>query len=50
MLQFLVLGLVPGTNIQINFNQIVDILALGVVIALYHQLRLRRIAEDDTTA
>lgn len=34
MLNFLVLGLVPGTNLQINFDMIVDVLTAVMVILL----------------
>lgn len=40
MLQFLVLGLVPGTGIQINFGQIVDVLTIcAVALTTPHLLR-----------
>ena len=38
MLNFLVLGLIPGTNIQINFDLVVDVLVAGMVIALAPRL------------
>lgn len=41
MLQFLVLGLIPGTNIQIDFNQIIDVLTVGAIVVAYHRSRLR---------
>ncbi|MCA9330959.1 hypothetical protein KC957_02845 [Candidatus Saccharibacteria bacterium] len=34
MLNFLVLGLIPGTNLQINFDMILDLLITVVVILL----------------
>lgn len=45
MLNFLVLGLIPGTNIQINFDFVVDLLIAGMVVAisprLLHNLEAR---------
>ena len=34
MLNFLVLGLIPGTNLQINFDMIIDLLITVAVIIL----------------
>ncbi len=40
MLEFLVLGLVPGTNIQINFGAVFDVVtAVLVVVAAPRVLR-----------
>lgn len=44
MLQFLVLGIIPGTHIQISFDMIVDILA--VVLVIVYTPRVLRYAEQ----
>lgn len=42
MLQFIVLGLVPGTNYQISFNLLLLVLlTAGLLIATYHFGRRR---------
>lgn len=44
MLQFLVLGIVPGTNIQINFGQIIDVIV--TVLVVMYTPRILRYAEQ----
>lgn len=44
MLQLIVLGLVPGTNVQITFSLIIDVLTVVAVVALTP--RILRYAEQ----
>lgn len=44
MLQFLVLGIIPGTHIQISFDMIIDVLA--TVLVIMYTPRVLRYAEE----
>ena len=48
MLEFLVLGLIPGTNTQINFDIVIDVLTAVAVIVIAPRL-LREIESRRTT-
>lgn len=44
MLQFLVLGLIPGTHIQISFDMIIDVFT--VLLVILYTPRILRYAEQ----
>jgi hypothetical protein len=51
MYSFLVLGLVPGTNLQITFRAWINIIALGLsVVCLAYLKRVRRLNNRQTEA
>jgi hypothetical protein len=50
MYTFLVLGIVPGTNIAISFQAWLDILAILACLALVYRKPLRRLWESSKQA